>query len=550
MIRFLRRHLRIPASWGLLCVIVILFIMVAMVLDTSPVWDSASYYRCIREATKGLFRLRYFRCSDHSSLVYAMLVGFTQYLSFGNVKLVYIVNALLAAASAAAFYRLLILLLRNALSEYERSLIVGLSVLSPVFFAHLLHINLDFGLTCFFILFLSFLLHRHFWMAAAAGTALVFTKETGMAAYVAVIGLYACIFTFSECRLGRWRQTTLRFLPLLIPGLLTALYFFILYRKGWQSLWSPDIPHPFSFGFNLADRAIQVYLFDLFGLNFQWLLTATVCVAIVLAGVRFLINRRHPSPKVDLRSWLFICLLFLPILIIVTRFRLWNNPRYVLLGSPLLLLVFAAAVASLSSKTIVRSIPLSIIAALIFLSNFRTIDPLSKAYFGTFRFGSHSLLILTSLTLIDINQWYGRDDLVYNLEYRNLLDLSSDAYIAVKPTAKTLFLVGKWGNFFFPPVVDPQTFRAGTNFRRSFMPLTLSSTDGLTPETIKTQTPEPYFYFIAYPNLFNALGLSALSSRFPLTDTRIFARDGYEIALYTFSTEPLRHRRSVPSPSK
>ena len=508
-------------------------------LDTSPVWDSSNYYRCIRDATGGPFRLHFFRCADHSSLAYIMLIGLTQYIDFGNVMLVYVANGLLAAAAAVGFYALLKLLLPDALSEYERGLLVGLSVLSPVFFAHLIHINLDFGLTYFFILFLSSLLHRRFLMAALTGTAMAFTKETGMAAYGAALCLHACIFYVPECKNAGWKKATLRVLPLLIPGVLIALYFFLLHWKGWNAFWYPtNAPQTFSFGFNFAERSIQVFLFDLFALNFQWLLTLTICCAVVLAGIRVLAKHRQPSPQVDVRKWLFICLLFLPILYIVTRFRLWNSPRYILIATPLLLLLFAAAVASLSSKAIVRSIPLTIISLLILLSNFRTIDPVSKTYYETFSFGTHRMLALMSLTFSDMYPWYGRDEMVYNLEFRHLLGLSSDIYTAVKPTQNTLFVIGRWGGPpFFPPAVDQRTYHAGTNYRYSFVPMALSEITNLTKRNIHTLTNEKVFYFIAYPNLFNKPRLDTLLSRFRLLDTKLFTQDGYELRLYSFSTE-------------
>ena len=82
----------------------------------------------------------------------------------------------------------------------------------------------------------------------------------------------------------------------------------------------------------------------------------------------------------------------------VTRYRFSNGARYVLLASPVLILAFYHALLSLFQRQITRLIYLAVCATLVFLSNFRTLDVVSRSFFGTFAFGSHAMLDMTSMT--------------------------------------------------------------------------------------------------------------------------------------------------------
>jgi hypothetical protein len=515
--------------------------MVVPTLWTSPILDSASYYTCIRDATKGAFKLHLFRCADHSSIAYVLLVGLTQYIDFGNVQLVYLADALLAAAAGLAFYKLLRLLLGNSLSELERAIILGIFFTTPAFLAHIIHINLDFPLACFFVLFLASLLYRRPWFAAFFGAAMAFTKETGMAAYAASFLLFVCIFPLMEWRKTGWKRAMSEIAPLAIPGMLIVLYFLLLWMKGWNAHWGLGEKDIFLIGFNLAHRTTRGFFIDIFVLNFHWLLSLTICIAIVLASVRFLRGKRHEGPAVDLRAWLFVSLLFLPVLYIVTRFVHWNNARYTLIAFPLLFLLFAAALASLSRRTLVRIIPLAIVAVTIFLSNFRTLDPLSKAYFGTFQFGSHELLTLNR----DSFPWYARDDIVYNLEFRMLQGVSQDIVAALHPTPATLFVTNRAGDFFFPPAIDPQTRAPALRFRYAYPLLAKEMSPDITPAVVRLLTPENVFYYVDYPNFFGRPALALARSHFRQIASKTFERSGYTVTLYTFEVPG---RRSPPSP--
>src|SRR5205823_8781470 len=115
------------------------------------------------------------------------------------------------------------------------------------------------------------------------------------------------------------------------------------------------------------------------------------------------------------RRGLFIALSLVLLVYVVTRFRFTNGARYVLLVSPFLILAFYHALLSLTRRSLTRVLYLATCALLVFVSNFRTIDIVSRTIFGTFPFGSHQMLNTTSLA-----GGLRLDSIVYNLEFLEL----------------------------------------------------------------------------------------------------------------------------------
>src|SRR5213075_1400637 len=141
------------------------------------------------------------------------------------------------------------------------------------------------------------------------------------------------------------------------------------------------------------------YAADIFILNFDWILTLVIVawLVIVLAGI---LRERGVKelPAADVRPARYIGLTALAAFYLVTRYPTFNNPRYVLAALPLFVLVFGmAAVASIPRQWL-RSAIMVLTAVLGICSMNATIDPLSRLVFGTFPFGQHRMLHMTSFT--------------------------------------------------------------------------------------------------------------------------------------------------------
>src|SRR5262249_29824387 len=132
-------------------------------------------------------------------------------------------------------------------------------------------------------------------------------------------------------------------------------------------------------------------------LSFSWILTGIVFIALF----RLLVSSRArialgsaPTKKTVL--FLFLVLVFAAYAL--TRYETFANPRYFLAIAPLLILNSLVALRVLSAWASVRQAVLAGTFVLLLASNFRTLDPVSRAVWGTFSFGRHAMLRLTSWT--------------------------------------------------------------------------------------------------------------------------------------------------------
>jgi len=520
---------------GLLTVIFLFLCAILPLMTVAPAWDSASFYICITNATGTHFHLHNFRCANHASVLYFLLLGITQYIDYGNVRLVYFINILIAIGGAVGMYG--ILQRRNdQLRETERGLLAALFLAAPVFFAHVIHINLDMAMTCFFVIFLSFLLHRRWWLAGFFAGMMVFTKETGMALYAATIVLFSIIVLPPFLRSQKWHRTLGQITPLLIPGLGIALYFLWLRLEGWSVLWNatekPMMINPFLIPIN--DRIFRLYLGNIFIVNFQWIITTVIAIALIIGTIRWRRNRSSvmgkPATASANRERLFLIFVAIATVYITTLVRPWSMARYVLAAYPVLLIVFSFALTSLWRNWIVRSLILSVILIAFVMSNLRTIDPVSKAFYGTFPFGTHAILQIDARPVAES---FKRDEMIYNLEYIEIEHLYSDAMAALRPSPTTPVVMGESGAFYFPPLIDAVTYRPTTVWNRSMKRRIVGGSWELR-SLLQSKEQPPLIHLIAFPNLDNSKVLTLLKDRYRETDQRVFAHDGYSITTSTF----------------
>ena len=108
-------------------------------------------------------------------------------------------------------------------------------------------------------------------------------------------------------------------------------------------------------------------------------------------------------------------------------------------GTPLLLGVWYVAVVRLHLRPGVRRAVLGTYAALLAVSAMRTVDPVSRWLWGTFRFGSHQMLDMTSLTGECCGT--GRDQLAYSLEFTRFHDLTDSVVTALVRDTATVIAV-------------------------------------------------------------------------------------------------------------
>jgi hypothetical protein len=519
---------------GLVLIILLFGALVATHLDAVPIWDAKNYLYCVEVAVQRPFDLLNFRCWDHPSIVYTLLWSLSQYVWPWHASLVIATNAVLGAASIAAFDALVRLLFPGR-SRVEYTLVTALFALAPLWVAHAIFLNVDYGATAFFVLFLYFLLAHRFWLANIFALALIFSKETGGAAYAVTLVAYVVAFMFGSRRSRAQRMAWLgSHAPLVATPLAVMTYILLVnvFRPrplGWLQTYAPvqviSDRLEAILNTNLADPGIRSFLADIFVLNCQWLYTGVVLLAL---GAALLQADRHDDEPIGLpRQGIFLAVVLAGLVYVLTRFRPTNAARYVMLAAPMLILAFYHALLAICASRLKRVCYLTLCAALVFVSNFRTIDVVSRSIFGTIPFGSHVMLDMPSLT-----GGLRLDAMVYNLEYLQLEYLYGDLMRDLRPRPGSTLLMGN-ALYNFPPDVEGPRYALTADPSRA-IPFFVAIGD-VARSVLQThlQREGELFFYMAFPNADNEQ-LRNLLNEYGLVAKKQYKRYGYTLDLYTF----------------
>ena len=426
-----------------------------------PAWDGGWYTACLLNATEAKFELKHFNCVGHTSFPYILILGISQYFDFGNIFLMQSANLLLWI-NACIFFYLILNKLSNNNRKTENALVTATLMVSPAITSNLLHLNLDFGVLVFFIPTLFFFINKQYFLAAAAGFVLCFTKELGLAMYVATAGLYILFFETSFLNLKLLKNNWIKIFSIGLPPLLYAAKLLrrtILYPD--QSLFYTEVEYQFKekplfemiLDFDIFDPSFKSYLYDVFLLQFNWVLTGVAVVGLVIIIFNF---KTHIKDK---NLWFFLALLTTAIYI-TTRHRPFNHVRYLLINVPLLY-IFCYIVINKYLPSFLKYFLYSGLTVLFILSNYRTIDPVSKYLFGTLPFGNHEVLNMGSkfYTGNAQRQTFNRDEQVYNLEYLKIHQLAEKFFADIRLNPYTVFVGSQDSRFFWPGLVDEKTLQ-------------------------------------------------------------------------------------------
>ena len=217
----------------------------------------------------------------------------------------------------------------------------------------------------------------------------------------------------------------------------------------------------------------------------------------------------------------FICVFF-----VLTLVRPYYDARYVMLLIPLMLLCIAEMSCRLKASKTTRVAAALALLALFAAEDLRTIDPVSKALFGTFDFGKHPMLNMNHR--LDDLASSGPDRLVYNLEFLKFRQLLTQIVADIRPTPQTYLLshpMTSWRTF---TLLDSH-FKPTFDVKDAFSPH-YGSADGV----LKLPQPPAEVYFLDLPNYDNRKAISMLKGRYPNETTRVYDQSGYQISVLHF----------------
>lgn len=528
-----------PARLWFIGIAAMYLFLLATYADFTPFYDGGIYYFSILRLVSEPFHWELLHMEGHPSPVYTMLMAWSQFIRQGATIPMFATNMVLALFAAWTFYKLLGLLTRNSTTETERMIAAGIYALMPVFVVHLFHINLDVGLSFFFVPYLYYLLKGRPWLATLFGTAMMLTKETGVLVYLLTAGLYLVIYVLRpagsplkalKAVMHRWQ--------IFLPGILFGLYFGSFRLLAPQSLahWGSGTVEKISMflDFNLNDGSMQSFLFNLYGLNFNWLFSLVLAAYAVRMLWRWsfgLPQRRSIATRAI--DALFLVLLLVGITYVTTRVRPWNNARYMLVGYPVLIILAYHCLVELVSVRKIREALLGMTFSLMLLANVATVDPVSRAFYGTIPFGEHQWLDMTSKLG---PHWLRRDPQAYNLEFFELHYSTHRALASIRPPENSLIAAGPAADFFFANRLLPDTFRPTLRQEGTVTLRILDRPEEMVPERLEQHlSPEQsHVWYLSLPNLDDNQFLPIFIENYRLAGVQSFGRRGYEVMLHRF----------------
>jgi len=503
-----------------------------------PMWDGFVYAEAINDAVAAP-SLEGLRLAGHASQAYAALAVALQAIAPGSVWPLLVLNAALLVTACVGFHRLLALAFPEPLRSVERALLTAAFALQPSLLAAVVQPGLDLPVVPGIIWCTVFMLERRWVATILVGIVTAFTKESAVLLYAVLLATYG-VWTFIRTT-GSIRVRfveVLRLAPLAVPGIVFGLY--LLWRKQSAVAGEPVVWNAGTAMINQSlvrqllvpriDRYLASFLAMMGILNFAWIATAFTAAGAVVYTRRLV---RAGTARLAARELIngassvvgFLVLFTGAAVFALTRLATYANSRYVLPIIALLFLLCYASLVTLVRSPRIREGILGAFAVLLMISSVRTIDPVSRALYGTFAVGDRELLRMTSITRECCGS--GRDQLVYNLEFTTLERLTSDALESVSARDSTVIVIPDSTDWFIATRVDPVSHRRTVTRDGAVSPLVIEDDSLRKADLLVTRA-----VFIALPNAGADRALAALSERYVVGPERRHRRGPYALSVY------------------
>jgi len=498
--------------------------------DFVPLYDSRQYFDdCLLPYFATPWNPLKLNCFGHPSLAFMAVIALGQALDVGSTLLLHASTTALGVASIFAFHRLVARLLTGPELLWERRLLVACYGLGPVCLAYGVNFNPDYGVLTFFVLMLERLIAGRLLLAAVFGTCLMLSKESGVLLY-GVSGFAFALHTWIRPRAVPPLPKLAKQLGLLAaPVLAFVIVKLAELSSGMPVVWGGEQASksilPMFLSFELLDPVFLMYSFDVLALGFNWILGVPMVVFAAGAALRKVINREKAPPAgFDLRVASIVLTVFGLAFVLLTRFRTFNNVRYLAPLSPLLIVSAGYALCALGMSARGRRLLLGLSLVFTFSFNFHSLDPVSQGFFGSFDFGRPSLLKLGGF---DVCCGYGRDQLVYNLQFTELHYLQDAIYRELRPTPDTPLVAADLVEFHFSGRVDSRTFertlRTEGSHEIKLVHVSKLLQSSVLPEQI---------YFLVFPNFDNGRAYAQLAQRYAEVGRRTFQHGDYSMLVH------------------
>ena len=504
--------------------------------DFVPIWDGRIYADCVIDAASRPFALEALRCAEHPSHAYVGVLAALQRLDPGNGALLIGANFLLFALASLAFHRLLGRLFSGEGQAPERALLTFGFAVQPAFVASIIQPGLDFGVLVFFVIALWAAVEDRLVALGIAGIFLCFSKESGVLVYAMLAGALAVVHLARAG--GSPVRTMARLAPLIAPPVLFVAYLW------WRSLdpsravlWNGSEQHGLlsQFVSLRLDSFLASYAALMFVVSFGWVMSVVVA-ADLLEGARRSLRRLASRPMADANpEGVLLCSLLLAGCgYVLSRYTTYSNLRYFLPVYALLPIAFYAALLRFQWSVPARRAILTVVGVLLLASNVRTLDPVSRAIFGTFDAGGSRMLRITSLSGECCG--FGRDQLVYNLQFAGLHD-AQNAVLRDNPVgAGATYSMDPFADWHVWSQVDAATGRRTLRRRNSVIPREVNA------GYLRQDTPPDRVIYLDFPNVDDAAALAFLARFYDVSPATRSAARGVAIDVRHLRLRPTEPR--------
>jgi hypothetical protein len=555
--------------------------------DYVPIFDGRIYADCIQQAAANPGYLGGYRCAGHIAESYIAILAFAARLVPHTPATLLVANALLLLVGAVALWRLARSAFPGEEHRIGRALIVGAFLVHPIVLAGLVQPGLDFGLLVFSLCALAAAIEGRRWALVSFGIALVFSNEPGVVLYGVIAAAWlwrACAPHLSSGVPRRLGVATLGLLTLLALGArapMSLMFFGIVLalvvfapkppvRPGRRGLvraigaaWPLVIPVGVLFAYLIAHKLhaapvaaagssppgavwgkvspfelifvlLRPGMFDLptrstFALmlvtGFLWIPTVVLLLDLAVGTVR---RARGLAPRelegADASIASQLALVLVADAWLLSRFTTYANARYYLPVYPLVLVVTYGALVRLRMAARWRVAVMGTLAALLAISVIRTVDPVSRALWGTWRMGERSLLSITSITGECCG--HGRDQLAYNLEFTELAALQDSLYERLRPTADSVLIVPWMSDWHTVDLVDGTTHHRTLREQGSVQPIVLAA-----DSAIIKRVAQPTAWYIELPFATDTVFRDQLATKYDFGEPCYVKRHGYALAM-------------------
>lgn len=524
---------RVPHYYLILGIIILCYSVIILSYSTYfPAWDSLNYITKIMDGISKPFNFFNFEEFGHPSEAYLLILALPQYFSPYNIRLLHTTNMFFSITAIFFFWKILRYIFGDE-NMAEMLIITGLFAFFPPFVANAIYITPDYGVFIYFLPCMYFILNRKYLPALIFGTGMVLSKETGAIIYIQMVFILFLFELFKNHLKIFSRKTVKKYLFLFIPGYSLLIYYVAKYLFSnsqtvfwiwWDKLFSPTASWTGNYpGWNPA-RIPAAYLIGIFIINFIWIITVTNILGF-LAVVWRKTMRKSVLPSIRKEAFIYILLLMPCIYLTVTYIKSFLNIRYFITLYPLFLICFCFSSLLIKNK-ITRIAFLSATLAVFVIANFFTYDPVSIKVFGTFKFGNHNILAVNSYTGECCG--YGRDQLVYNLQFTNISFILDNIFHDLNPDQNMYVATDIQAGDLMVQPLEKNSLRRSFHGKREIFALKDFTWDFLHKDLA---TPEEIYYF-KFPFAMESDNLPAYLKIYSVAEEKQYKRNGYGITVY------------------